>query len=107
MGKTSQKQKEKRLAGRVSLALAAGMFSVVPVAHGMPTGADPRFGGATVGDTIADPAFAEYIQYLILIVGFDIIQFPETVFDFRLRFENLIQHCRRNTQFSGQQIITA
>ena len=36
MGKTSQKQKEKRLAGRVSLALAAGMFSVVPVAHGMP-----------------------------------------------------------------------
>lgn len=37
MGKTSQKQKEKRLAGRVSLALAAGMFSVVPVAHGMPT----------------------------------------------------------------------
>lgn len=34
MGKTSQKQKEKRLAGRVSLALAAGMFSVVPVAHG-------------------------------------------------------------------------
>lgn len=37
MGKTSQKQKEKRLAGRVSLALAAGMFSVVPMAHGMPT----------------------------------------------------------------------
>lgn len=37
MGKTSQKKKEKRLAGRVSLALAAGMFSVVPVAHGMPT----------------------------------------------------------------------
>lgn len=36
MGKTSQKQKEKRLAGRVSLAFAAGMFSVVPAAHGMP-----------------------------------------------------------------------
>ena len=35
MGKTSQK--EKRLAGQVSLALAAGMFSVVPAAHAMPT----------------------------------------------------------------------
>ena len=37
MGKTSQKKKEKRLAGQVSLALAAGMFSALPVAHGMPT----------------------------------------------------------------------
>ncbi len=35
MGNSSQR--EKRLAGQVSLALAAGMFSVVPVAHGMPT----------------------------------------------------------------------
>lgn len=35
MGKSSYR--EKRLAGQVSLALAAGMFSVVPVAHGMPT----------------------------------------------------------------------
>lgn len=58
MGKTSQKQKEKRLAGRVSLALAAGMFSVVPVAHGMPTLDEVKQGGATVGPTIADPAFA-------------------------------------------------
>ena len=32
-----EKSREKRLAGQVSLALAAGMFSVVPVAHGMPT----------------------------------------------------------------------
>ena len=55
MGKSSQK--EKRLAGRVSLALAAGMFSVVPVAHGMPTfdkvnaahngGASVTFNGST------------------------------------------------------------
>lgn len=39
MGKSSyrEKSREKRLAGQVSLALAAGMFSVVPVAHGMPT----------------------------------------------------------------------
>ena len=38
MGKLSQVgRKEKRLAGRVSLAFAAGMFSVVPTAHGMPT----------------------------------------------------------------------
>ena len=39
MGKSSyrEKSREKRLAGQVSLALAAGMFSVAPVAHGMPT----------------------------------------------------------------------
>lgn len=63
MGKTSQKQKEKRLAGRVSLALAAGMFSVVPVAHGMPTldnveHGDVKFNGATPnpGDVLASGA---------------------------------------------------
>ena len=64
MGKSSQKEKrEKRLAGRVSLALAAGMFSVVPVAHGMPTldkidtGA-VKFDGATPnpGDVLASGA---------------------------------------------------
>lgn len=45
MGKSSYR--EKRLAGQVSLALAAGMFSVVPVAHGMPTldPAAPHTGG--------------------------------------------------------------
>ncbi len=62
MGNSSQR--EKRLAGQVSLALAAGMFSVVPVAHGMPTPdtvanakQNSGFAGVTIGDKYTDGAY--------------------------------------------------
>ena len=54
MGKSSYR--EKRLAGQVSLALAAGMFSALPVAHGMPTldPAAPHTGGTPDATAVID-----------------------------------------------------
>lgn len=67
MGKTSQK--EKRLAGRVSLALAAGMFSIVPTAYGMPSGATVTHGNAIVNDPINDPTFNDGVHKLMNITN--------------------------------------